>query len=90
MNRAGALSDFKPIELAVAVFFAFAVMAGSAIALSSSALERPAALTGYEPTWLAGVAWRTAGSARTPTGAGARTPVLPRVAPARATRRHRA
>ena len=42
MNRAGALSDFKPIELAVAVFFAFAVMAGSAIALSSSALDRPA------------------------------------------------
>ena len=35
MIRAGALSDFQPIELAVAVFFAFAVMVGSGFALSA-------------------------------------------------------
>ena len=38
MIRAGALSDFQPSELAVAVFFAFAVMVGSGFALSASAL----------------------------------------------------
>lgn len=44
MNRAGALSDFQPFELAVAVFFASAVMVGSGFALSASALDRPAAV----------------------------------------------
>ncbi len=44
MNRAGALSDFQPIEIAVALFFAFAVMVGSGFALSASALDRPAAV----------------------------------------------
>src|SRR5690348_1162723 len=42
MIRAGALSDFQPSELAVALFFAGAVMIGSGFALSASALDRPA------------------------------------------------
>jgi hypothetical protein len=45
VSPAGALSDFRPSELAVALFFAFAALTGAAFALSASALDRPAAVS---------------------------------------------